>query len=280
MPQPSARVEAPMSDRPFGKLINTLRFVMANPSRTPVLAGKILKRLRGESDRGSAENDTWLADNSLSAEKVARSLDAGLWEEAQAFGEAFDRHAHATLDRIPHRLGGGSHHRFLYWLTRYSRPEVVLETGVAAGWSSRAFLAALESNNRGKLYSSDLPYFRIPQPERYVGILVERALRRRWELELEGDQVNLPRLLSRIKQVDLFHYDSDKMWSGRDFAMKLVGEKLAPKSIVIMDDINNDGWFRAYVTSRKLPFVVLEGRFGIIGDLEAARALPDERARA
>jgi hypothetical protein len=147
---------------------------------------------------------------------------------------------------------------------------------VAAGWSSRAFLAALESNNRGRLYSSDLPYFRIPQPERFVGILVEPDLRGRWELQLQGDQVNLPRMLSSIEQVDLFHYDSDKMWSGRNFAMKLVGQKLATTGIILMDDINNDSWFRTHVTSRKLPFIVLDRRFGIIGELEAARALPEE----
>lgn len=265
-----------MSGNLLGNLISTLRFVASNPSRAPVLAGKVMKRLRGESDRGSDENDRWLADNSISAEEVARSLDAELWEEAERFGREFDLHAETILDQIPHTLGGGSHYRFLYWLTRYMKPRVVLETGVAAGWSSRAFLAALRKNNRGRLYSSDLPYFRIPQPERFVGILVEPELRGRWELEVEGDQVNLPRLLGQVDQVDLFHYDSDKMLSGREFAMKLVAQKLATRAIVLMDDINNDSWFRKHVNSRKLPFLVLDGRFGIIGDLKAARALLDE----
>jgi predicted O-methyltransferase YrrM len=265
-----------MSGHMFGNLISTLRFVVSNPSRTPVLAGKVVKRLRGESDRGSLENDNWLADNSASAEDVARALDDGLWEESEAFGRAFELHAKTILDQIRHTLGGGSHFRFLYWLTRYVQPRVVVETGVAAGWSSRAFLVALQRNRSGKLYSSDLPYFRIPQPERFVGILVEQSLRERWELQLDGDQVNLPRMLNSIEQVDLFHYDSDKMWSGRDFAMKLVEQKLAAKSIIVMDDINNDSWFRTFVTSRKLPFLVFDGRFGVIGDLESARALTGE----
>jgi predicted O-methyltransferase YrrM len=265
-----------MSDNLLGNLISTLRFIASNPSRAPILAGKVVKRLRGESDRGSAENDSWLAANSVSAEDVARSLDDALWEESEAFGREFELHGKAILDQVPHTLGGGSHYRFLYWLTRYIQPRVILETGVAAGWSSRAFLVALHRNRRGKLYSSDLPYFRIPQPERFVGILVEPDLRGRWELQLQGDQVNLPRMLSSIEQVDLFHYDSDKMWSGRNFAMKLVGQKLATTGIILMDDINNDSWFRTHVTSRKLPFIVLDRRFGIIGELEAARALPEE----
>ena len=263
-----------MPDRLLGNLISTLRFVASNPSRAPVLAGKLLKRLRGESDRGSPANDSWLAKNSVSAEEVARALDAALWEEAEQFGRDFEILAKSILDEIPHTLGGGSHYRFLYWLTRYMQPLVVLETGVAAGWSSRAFLAALDGNGQGKLCSSDLPYFRIPRPERFVGILVEPALRGRWELQLEGDEVNLPRMLSSIEKVDLFHYDSDKMLSGRDFAMKLVGQKLAARGIVVMDDINNDNWFQMHVMARRLPFLVLDGRLGLIGDLEAARALP------
>jgi predicted O-methyltransferase YrrM len=253
-------------------LINALRFVAANPSRAPVLAGKVIKRLRGESDRGSAENDSWLAAHSISAEEVARPLDPTLWEEAEAFGSEFNRHAKALLEQIPHKLGGGGDYRFLYWLSRYLQPEVVLETGVAAGWSSRAFLVALDRNGRGKLYSSDLPYFRIPQPERFVGVLVEPELRGRWELQIEGDQVNLPRMLEDIDQIDIFHYDSDKLWSGRDFAMNLIAPKLAPGGIMLMDDIANDSWFRRYVTARRVPFHVVDERYGIIGNLKRGRS--------
>lgn len=248
--------------------LNVLRFVAANPSRIPVLAHKVLKRLRGENDTGSAENDAWLREHSTTAEAIASRYDPELWREAGEFEVANRIHAERSLDQIPHDLGGGGDHRFLYWLTRHTKPKVIVETGVAAGWSSRAFLEALKRNGEGKLYSSDLPYFRLPNPERYVGVIVEPELRAGWSLYLEGDEANLPRILSQVEQVDIFHYDSDKMRSGREFAMSLIRQKLAPNGIVVMDDIFNDDWFNTYVTTKNLPFAVVEGRYGIIGSLE------------
>lgn len=248
--------------------LNVLRFAAANPSRVPVLVRKVLKRLRGENDGGSAANDAWLRENSTTSQALAQRFDAALWEEAGEFDADNRAHAQRILDPIPHDLGGGGDHRFLYWLTRYLRPQVIVETGVAAGWSSRAFLAALRKNGAGKLYSSDLPYFRLPNPERFVGILVEAELRADWSLHVEGDEVNLPRILAQVPQVDIFHYDSDKMRSGREFAMSLISRKLSPRGIIVMDDIHNDDWFRNYATSAGLPFAVVAGRYGIIGSLD------------
>jgi predicted O-methyltransferase YrrM len=232
---------------------------------------KVLKRLRGENDRGSAENDTWLAEHSTTAEQLAVRLDPALWAEANTFDAEQQARAAAILNSIPYDLGGGGDHRFLYWLTRYMKPRVVVETGVAAGWSSRAFLAALKKNGVGSLYSSDLPYFRLPNPERFVGVLVEPELRDGWRLELDGDEINLPRILDNIEQIDIFHYDSDKMRSGREFAVSLVRQKLTPNGIIVMDDIHNDDWFKDYVTANDLPFAVVAGRYGIIGTLDGLR---------
>lgn len=249
------------------KWLNVLRFAIANPSRVPVLAHKVVKRVRGEDDRGSAANDAWLKEHSTTSEAIATRYDPGLWEEAGEFDAQNRGHAERILARIPHDLGGGGDHRFLYWLARYLKPQAVLETGVAAGWSSRAFLLALKKNGAGKLYSSDLPYFRLPNPERFVGVLVEPELRQGWSLHVEGDEINLPRILEMVPRIDIFHYDSDKMRSGREFAMSLVREKLSPGGIMVMDDIFNDDWFRTYVTDHDLPFEVVESRYGIIGSL-------------
>lgn len=248
--------------------INVIRFIASNPSRFPVLAHKVMKRLRGERDTGSAENDAWLAKHSSTAEEVARRFDAALWDEACSFDLRFQEHAREVLESIPFDLGGGGDHRFLYWLTRYLRPKCVVETGVAAGWTSRAVLIALKKNGFGKLYSSDLPYFRLPRPERFVGVLVEPELRADWSLHLEGDEVNLPRILEKAPPIDLFHYDSDKMRSGREFAIALIRDRMAPGGVIVMDDIFNDDWFSTYVSSHALPFAVIERRYGIIGTLD------------
>jgi hypothetical protein len=82
--------------------------------------------------------------------------------------------------------------------------------------------------------------------------------------------VNLPRIAASVSQIDLLHYDSDKSFSGREFAIDLLGRKLTPSSLVMMDDISDDGWFRSYVGGRGLPFHVMDQRYGVIGTIEAA----------
>jgi predicted O-methyltransferase YrrM len=247
--------------------LNIVRFVIEDPARLKILLKKVAKRATGENVSGSPENDAWIAANSVPADEVASALNLQVWKEALEFGDEFRSKAELILRDIPYDLGGGSHHVFLYWLTRYLKPNVIVETGVAAGWSSRAFLAAVAKNCTGTLYSSDLPYFRLPKPERFVGILVEEQLRGNWVLQLDADEVNLPRILEQVAEVDIFHYDSDKMASGRNLAVNLVRDKLAPAGLIIMDDIWNDDWFRSYVTSEDLPHCVIDGRYGLIGEL-------------
>lgn len=253
----------------FSSSLNVARFLVKDPSRLKILLKKVAKRLSGETDHGSPENNAWIEANSVPASEIAEALDPKLWKEALKFGDDFLLRAKPILSDIPYDLGGGSHHIFLYWLTRYSRPRAVIETGVAAGWSSRAFLAAIARNGRGRLYSSDLPYFRLPRPERFIGVLVEEELRSNWTLLIDSDEVNLPRILAEAEVVDLFHYDSDKMASGREFAVRLVRDRLSSRGSIIMDDIWNDDWFRTYVTANGLPNCVIDGRYGVIGELAA-----------
>jgi predicted O-methyltransferase YrrM len=234
------------------------------------MARKVFKRVAdprgGHSD---AENLAWLAAEARDPADLARNVDADLWDEATEFGAGFRARARSILDSVPHELGGGGAYEFLYWLTRLRRPEVVVETGVAAGWTSQAFLAALDRNGRGTLYSSDFPYFRLAEAESYVGCLVDDRLKARWHLYLDGDANNLPRILHQVQQVDLFHYDSDKSYSGRAFAMNTIREKLTPDGLVVMDDLHNNSWFYDTVAHGEDSFGVFgDGeRFGVIGDL-------------
>ena len=79
-----------------------------------------------------------------------------------------------------------------------AEPKTILETGVAAGFSSQSFLSALAKNGSGKLYSSDYPYFRIPNPEKYIGIVVDKELQNNWELYIEGDKANLDKIIRKL----------------------------------------------------------------------------------
>lgn len=236
----------------------TLRNVARNalrPSYLPVMLGKVRARLR-PTHRDEAL--AWAAEHAESVDTFAAAIDAALWAESGDWADAFDVHAHAVLAAIGVPLGGGGHHRLLHFLTRLRRPATVVETGVAAGWSSAAVLAALDTNGTGQLWSSDFPYFRLEDPERYVGCVVPEPLRSGWHLYTKGDRANLAEILPACGPIALFHYDSDKSYEGRTFGWETVAPHLTADAVIVCDDIDDNTWFRDWVTAEARPFRVFE----------------------
>lgn len=189
----------------------------------------------------------WLKLNCIDLNEFALNLDSDLWNESERASELLEKHATRILANIDYDLGGGGAYPFLYFITRYMEPNLIVETGVAAGFSSYSFLSAIKANGRGKLYSSDFPYFRIPQPEKYIGILVEETLKDNWEIFIEGDEMNLPKIINSVKEIDIFHYDSDKSYSGRKFAISSIVNSLSSRGVILMDDIQDNSFFRDYI---------------------------------
>jgi predicted O-methyltransferase YrrM len=246
-------------------LLNVLRFIGANPRSIPILAGKIVKRLADRSSASTlADNSKWIEESAMSSHLLAKRLDENLWSEALEFGERLRERAKKILAEVPFDMGSGGNYELLYWMTRYLRPTYVVETGVAAGWSSEAILTAMDKNDQGTLYSSDLPYFRVRDPLKYIGILVSEPFRSRWQLLTSGDEKALPQIIARVPRVDLFHYDSDKSYSGRRFAINAVSAKLNAQGIILVDDIWEDSWFRDYAAAANWPNAVLDRRSGLI----------------
>ncbi len=252
-----------------------------NLKRFPVLVGKILQRLTDKKQDGNNKaNLQWLSEQQQDFAGYARSLDAGLWEEALSYTQELEKHADEVLGKLDVTLGGGGFYPLIYFITRYMQPSTIVETGVAAGYSSHAFLSALsknsdnESGSHGKLLSSDFPYFRLDNPEKYIGILVPEALKKHWHLFIDGDAKNLPKIINEVEQVDLFHYDSDKRYAGRQQAMGLIAPKLAPNAVVIMDDINDNAFFMELCLSSNQSFRIFEfgGKYiGMLGDIQKSK---------
>ncbi len=165
--------------------------------------------------------------------------------------------------RCPVRLGGGGHTELLYALTCLVKPDTVLETGVAYGWSSAVTLLGLQRNDQGHLYSSDLPYPGIPNASRYVGWVVPERLKARWTLLLGPDRNNLPDLLKKAGAVDLFHYDSDKSYRGRMWAYRLVWPRLSAGGVFVSDDIQDNRAFLDFCRELGTPAYVtgLDGKY-------------------
>jgi predicted O-methyltransferase YrrM len=146
-------------------------------------------------------------------------------------------------------MGGPAHLDVLYRMTSHLRPSVVVETGVAAGWSSLAILLALEENGAdGRLWSADMPYPKRDN-ERFVGCAVPRDLRSRWTLVRRADRDALPEILARCGRVDLAHYDSDKSISGRMFGYQALWGALRDGGVLMSDDIEDNLAFRDFAVS-------------------------------
>jgi predicted O-methyltransferase YrrM len=236
------------------KIVNLSRNAL-RPSYLTVMLGKAVRRLEPST---KAQAVAWAEGRSITIDRYCAQIDAALWNASCAAAARMRDDANRRLAGVRADLGGAGSYPLLYFLTRMLRPETVVETGVAAGWSSRAILEALDANGAGTLYSSDFPYFRLANPERYIGVVVPVELRDRWVLDVRGDKKALPHIADQVDRIDLFHYDSDKSVHGRAYALSVVEPRFHESTAVIMDDIDDNTFFKSAVESREREPTVIE----------------------
>lgn len=132
---------------------------------------------------------------------------AEVWEDALADlrdrGLAIGRGAFGGWDDGDPGLA-----RTAWCLARHRRPEIVVETGVARGLTSRVLLEALERNRTGRLWSIDLPPLLEHELSDETAVAVPAELRDRWTLLRGSSRRCLPSLVRDLPRVDLFVHDS------------------------------------------------------------------------
>lgn len=155
--------------------------------------------------------------------------------------------ANASAARLP---SGAGFIELCYVVVRTIKPRVVLETGVANGFSSAAILEALQENGSGELWSVDLPAFS-PSAEGATGAAMPGRLRssKRWHLGLGPDRSVLPQMLEDAGEIDFFHYDSDKSYEGMGHTFRLVWPRIRPGGVMAVDDVNSNDAFLEFVDS-------------------------------
>jgi predicted O-methyltransferase YrrM len=128
------------------------------------------------------------------------------------------------------------HFSLLYSICHFLKPEIVVETGIGPGLSTTFILKALKDNNRGKLYSIDLP-------EIDVGYLVPDLLKERWITIRGKSEETLPELMKRIEKVDLFFHDSEHTYENMMREYQIVWPHIRNDGILMSHDIN---WNNAF----------------------------------
>jgi hypothetical protein len=119
-----------------------------------------------------------------------------------------------------------------------TKPDVVLETGVAAGITSATALAAMQSNGRGHLYSIDLPPLGTSK-EADIGGAIPPELRERWTLEVGPSRILLPKMVERLGSLDIFLADADHSYASQLAEYRTAWPALRDGGLLISDDVAN-----------------------------------------
>jgi predicted O-methyltransferase YrrM len=128
----------------------------------------------------------------------------------------------------------------------HARPEVVVETGVAHGVTSRVILEALRQGGRGHLSSIDLPHPLDDRLHAQTGAAVTDECRERWSYLEGSSRDRLPPLVAEVGRVDLFVHDSLHTAKNVLFEMELAASVMQPGGIMLVDDIKSHNGFATF----------------------------------
>jgi hypothetical protein len=168
----------------------------------------------------------------LIGEIGARLASRGLSYGRQAYGGYSD--------------GDSSLSRAAWCTVRHTRPEAVIETGVARGVTSQIVLEAMRDNGRGHLWSIDLPHPFDTRLHAQTGAAVTEACRDRWSY-LEGSSgQRLPGLVTSIPRVGLFIHDSLHTARNTVFEMGQAAAAMTPRGVMLVDDISTHRGFARF----------------------------------
>lgn len=136
---------------------------------------------------------------------------------------------------------------FLRSFIRLAKPETIVETGVAHGSSSAVILDALQKNQKGSLYSVDLPLvvdrddqkasLTTVQSLNQVGWLVSDSLRARWSLTLGDSLTELPKIIRNLPPLDIFLHDSLHSYEHMMKEFRMIWPHLTKNGFLLSDDI-------------------------------------------
>jgi len=132
--------------------------------------------------------------------------------------------------------------RLCFGAARHLRPNVVVETGVARGITSRVILEALDRNERGRLWSVDLPPLSTGWHRQWATAVPSR-LRPRWTYLRGASRRILPRVFDRIVTVPLFVHDSLHTYENMTSELRIAWRHLDIGGLIICDDIDNNNAF-------------------------------------
>ncbi|MCL4480061.1 MAG: class I SAM-dependent methyltransferase [Candidatus Thermoplasmatota archaeon] len=132
-------------------------------------------------------------------------------------------------------------HGILFLIVRKYKPNLMVETGIASGYSSTVILTAMRQNGFGHLISIDIQSkATICGQTKEAGWLVPATLKEHWT-KIIGDSKE--KLLEINKPIDVFYHDSEHSEENMLREFNWASTYLKKGGILISDDID---WNRAW----------------------------------
>jgi predicted O-methyltransferase YrrM len=141
----------------------------------------------------------------------------------------------------------------LYLLVRLIKPRCIIETGVSAGVSSTYILQALSDNQRGKLYSIDLPPENLPEGKP-SGWVVPQYLRDRWALHVGDSKDLLEPLLKELTKIDCFIHDSLHTYDHMMWEFRTAWNHLRQGGLFLCHDVGANDAFVDFLKEKGIPW--------------------------
>ena len=133
------------------------------------------------------------------------------------------------------------------WCTvLHTAPEVVIETGVAHGVTTRIVLEALARNDRGHLWSIDLPYPFDHRLHVQTGAAVTDACRDRWSYVEGSSRQRLPSLVAEVGRAEVFVHDSLHTARNTVFELDQAASVMPAGGVMLVDDIRTHEGFTIF----------------------------------
>ena len=123
-----------------------------------------------------------------------------------------------------------------YACCRLLRPTLVVETGVANGFTTAVILEALAENETGRLISIDLPHLH-PQAVASVGAAVRPEIRTRWDLHFGPARHLLKTIPAGTEGIDIFVQDAAHTVRGQLAEYRAAWPRLKDGGLLITDDV-------------------------------------------
>ena len=198
-------------------------------------------------EKGRKEAILWCQKNQKAKDFFSKDNSWMIFQDIEE--EHFDLIQSCKKHILKSEVGGAANMDLLYSICSNTGYNLIIETGVAWGWSSLAILLALNKKGDGHLCSIDMPYPKINN-ESIVGSLIHSNLMHRWTLFRESDRKGIQKSINYFKGPDdMIHYDSDKSYSGKHWAYPKLWTSLRSGGCFISDDIQDNIAFKEFCDS-------------------------------